>query len=90
MIETRQDAVYIRDLTGVNDTVATAVNITAGVDSSYSATYFPWIQVKDIGSSKIIFVPPSNKKSEWLWGWLIAIVWLLFVIASWLLSLLIK
>ena len=40
--EAHQDCFYIRDLTGVNETVATAANVAAGVDSSCSATYFPW------------------------------------------------
>lgn len=59
MVETRADCLYIRDLAGVDQTVATAVTQTAGLDSSYSCAYFPWIKVKDIGSNKEIFVPPS-------------------------------
>ena len=59
MCETRQDTVYLRDLVGVNDSVATAINTAAGLNSSYSATYYPWIKVKDIGSSKNIYVPPT-------------------------------
>src|SRR3954466_5393149 len=59
MVESRTDCVYIRDLTGVNESVATAVSTAEGVDSSYSATYFPWVKVRDIGSSKDIYVPPS-------------------------------
>lgn len=59
MVEGRGDAIYIRDLTGYNETVATAIDQTAGIDSSYSATYYPWVKVKDIGSNKIILVPPS-------------------------------
>jgi hypothetical protein len=57
--EDRTDAVYIRDLTGVSATVATAVATAAPLDSSYSAVYFPWVKVRDLGSSKDIFVPAS-------------------------------
>ena len=57
--EYRTDCVYLRDLTGVNSTIATAVTTAAGLDSSYSAVYFPWVKVKDLGSSKDILVPPS-------------------------------
>jgi hypothetical protein len=57
--ETRTDAVYIRDLTGVAATVTTAVSTAAPLDSSYSAVYFPWVKVRDLGSSKDIFVPAS-------------------------------
>jgi hypothetical protein len=59
MVEERTDCVYIRDLAGVNESVASAIAQAAGLDSSYSATYFPWVRVKDIGSNRDIFVPPS-------------------------------
>jgi len=59
MAEERTDCVYIRDLAGVNESVATAVDEAAAIDSSYSAIYFPWVKVRDIGSNKDIFVPPS-------------------------------
>lgn len=57
--EERTDAVYIRDLTGVAATVTTAVATAAPLDSSYSAVYFPWVKVRDLGSSKDVFVPAS-------------------------------
>lgn len=59
MVENRTDAVYLRDLTGMEQTVATAVATVAGIDSSYSAAYYPWVQVKDINSNRLMFVPPS-------------------------------
>jgi hypothetical protein len=59
MCEGRTDAVYLRDLTGLNTTVATAVTTAAGLDSSYSAAYYPWIKVKDLNTSKDIYVPPT-------------------------------
>jgi len=59
IVEERTDAVYIRDLTGLNANVATAVSTVAGLDSSYCATYYPWVKVNDLGSSKDILVPPS-------------------------------
>lgn len=57
--EERTDAVYIRDLTGMTATVATAVSTAAPLDSSYSAVYFPWVKVRDLGSPKDVFVPAS-------------------------------
>jgi len=59
LAEERTDCVYIRDLTGINESVATALDEASAIDSSYSATYFPWIKVRDIGSNKDIYVPPS-------------------------------
>lgn len=55
----RADTFYIRDLVGLNASVQTAVNQTAGLDSNYSAVYFPWVRVRDINTNKIISVPPS-------------------------------
>lgn len=59
MVEDRADAVYLTDLTGVNDTVASAINTAAGMDSTYAATYYPWVQVKDVVSGKKVYVPPT-------------------------------
>lgn len=59
MCEDRTDAVYLRDLTGINTTVATAVATAASLDSSYSAAYYPWVKVKDLNTTKDIYVPPT-------------------------------
>jgi hypothetical protein len=59
MVEDRSDAVYVNDLTGVSATVSTAVATAAGLDSTYEATYYPWIQVKDIGTGRKVFMPPT-------------------------------
>lgn len=59
MVEDRTDAVYFSDLTGVSATVATAVATAGGLDSTYEATYYPWIQVKDIGTGRKIYMPPT-------------------------------
>ncbi len=57
--EERTDCVYLRDLTGLNSSVVTAVSTAAGLDSSYSAAYYPWIKVRSLTGSKDIFVPPT-------------------------------
>lgn len=59
MCEGRTDAVYLRDIAGLNSTVVTAVSTAAGLDSSYSAAYYPWVKVKDLNSTKDIFVPAT-------------------------------
>jgi Bacteriophage tail sheath protein len=43
----------------MNESVTTAVDEASSIDSSYAATYFPWVRVRDIGSNKGIYVPPS-------------------------------
>lgn len=57
--EERTDCVYLRDLTTLNASVVTAISTAAGLDSSYSAAYYPWIKVRSVGSSKDIYVPPT-------------------------------
>lgn len=59
MVEYRTDAVYIRDLTGENTSITTAANLANALDSSYCATYYPWVKVRDLNSPKDSFVPPS-------------------------------
>lgn len=59
MVETRADAVYIRDLTGENSSINVAANLALGLDSSYSAVYYPWVKVRELNSPKNSFVPPS-------------------------------
>lgn len=59
MVEERTDCVYIRDLTSADATIVTAISTAAGLDSSYSSVYYPWVKVRDLGSSKDIIVPPS-------------------------------
>jgi phage tail sheath protein FI len=34
---------------------------TADIDSSYSATYFPWIQVRDTQNNVNVFIPPTGE-----------------------------
>lgn len=64
-VEARGDCFYIMDnvvfpksnqSTGLIDA---AVNIAANIDSSYVATYYPWIKILDTNLNKIVSVPPS-------------------------------
>jgi len=59
MAQTRGDNLYIVDLCGLNDTIATAVGNVASLDSSYGATYYPWVKIVDSSTNKIVGVPPS-------------------------------
>ena len=77
--EAHQDCFYIRDLTGVNETVATAANVAAGVDSSCSATYFPWEEYDN-----------KVEQFEWVYGVLAAVVWLTGIMLMWVVSVLVK
>lgn len=59
MVESRTDSIFISDLTGISANVATAVNTAAALDSTYAATYYPWIQAKDINTGKKTYFPPT-------------------------------
>ena len=40
------------------NTVATALR-NRGVDSSYAATFYPWVQIRDEGTGRLLWAPPS-------------------------------
>ena len=65
MVEARGDCFYIMDnvvfpksnqSTGLIDA---AVNVASTIDSSYVATYYPWIKILDTNLNKIVSIPPS-------------------------------
>ena len=66
MIETeRADSLYIMNSPGPVD-VTDSVSLTneldlASIDSNYSATYWPWIQVRDTDNATQIYLPPTGE-----------------------------
>ena len=82
MCEARGDCFYIMDnivFPASNQTVGlidAAVNDVSTIDSSYVATYYPWVKILDTNLNKIVSVPPSvvmpsvyaandNSAAEW-------------------------
>jgi len=59
MVESREDAFFIGDVTAINDSIDLAVEQGAAVDSNYAATYYPWVKVIDANTNKLTSVPPS-------------------------------
>ena len=59
MVEARQDAFYIADLTAVNDTISQVTTQASAVDSNYIGSYYPWVKTVDTNTNKLISVPPS-------------------------------
>jgi len=59
LCESRGDAFYIMDTVGLNATLATATGKAGEIDSSYAATYYPWLRVIDVNTNKLLWVPPS-------------------------------
>jgi hypothetical protein len=59
LCESRGDAFYIMDTTGLNATLATATGKAGEIDSNYAATYYPWLRVIDVNTNRLLWVPPS-------------------------------
>jgi len=59
MCEDRGDCFLVYDNTLKIDTVATAKTNTEARNSSYAATYYPWVQIQDATTGNYRFVPPS-------------------------------
>lgn len=57
--EERGDAFYIQDLTEMNDNISTAISEQEGIDSNYTAVWYPWVKILDTATNKPMFVPPS-------------------------------
>ena len=58
LAETRGDAIAVVDPVGYNDTLSNAVSEADEINSSYAASYWPWVQV-GTATGKNQFVPPS-------------------------------
>ena len=58
----RSDSIYIIAAPNV-DTVDEVVDLmdTIGLDTNYSATYWPWIQVRDSDNSAQLYIPPTGE-----------------------------
>jgi len=59
MVEAREDAFFIGDVTDYNDSISLAVEQGSAVDSNYVGTYYPWVKTIDSRTNKLITVPPS-------------------------------
>jgi hypothetical protein len=66
MIETdRADSLYVMNSPNITGTTATdeivAALDAASIDSNYSATYWPWIQVRDTDNATQLYIPPTGE-----------------------------
>lgn len=59
MVEAREDAFFIGDVTDKDDTIAQAILQGESVDSNYVGTYYPWVKTIDSRTNKLTSVPPS-------------------------------
>jgi hypothetical protein len=56
----RGDAIAIIDLVAYNSQVNAVINQASGFDSSYAATYWPWLQTIDPNTGEAVWVPAST------------------------------
>ena len=63
MVETdRADSLYIIATPNVETADEIAGDLdTIGLDSNYSSTYWPWIQIRDNDNSTQLFIPPTGE-----------------------------
>jgi len=59
MVEDRSDAFYVFDAAGVNASIDSAIASIESIDTSYAATYYPWLRIRDQSRNKQVRVPPS-------------------------------
>jgi uncharacterized protein len=58
--QNRGDAIVIMDLVNYDATVTNVVSTAASQDSSYVASYWPWVQITDPDSGQLVWVPAST------------------------------
>jgi len=58
--QNRGDAVAVIDTTTYGQTLTAAVTQAQSIDSSYGATYWPWVQLRSQETGKLFFCPAST------------------------------
>ena len=59
LVENRQDTFYVMDSNKLTDTLATVASQVTTIDSSYTATYWPWVRITNPANNVPTWVPPS-------------------------------
>jgi len=59
LAEQREDTFYIFDLVSLEDNISTAISEANNIDSSYAASYYPWVKIQDPRNGRPTWVPPS-------------------------------
>tara|TARA_Y100000592_G_scaffold62975_1_gene98235 strand:+ start:3136 stop:4890 length:1755 start_codon:yes stop_codon:yes gene_type:complete len=57
--ENRGDNIIVMDLVGYNSTLINVTQQAASLDTSYVASYWPWLQISDPDSRRLVWVPSS-------------------------------
>jgi hypothetical protein len=59
-IQNRGDAIYIPDMVSYGKTITDVVSNAAGKNTSYAATYWPWVQVLEPNTNQLTWIPAST------------------------------
>jgi hypothetical protein len=59
MVEAREDAFFIGELSDYDDTIDLVTLESQNVDSNYVGSYYPWVKTIDSRTNKLTIVPPS-------------------------------
>ena len=60
LAQSRTDCIAVIDLVPYNSTIGTITGQASGYDSSYAATYWPWLQTVDAGTGQTVWAPAST------------------------------
>ena len=58
--QNRGDNLYVVDMVDYQGTLSEAITQATTRDTSYAATYWPWVRVTDPGTGKQVFIPAST------------------------------
>ena len=56
----RGDAIYIMDLVPYDTAINTVLQNASSLDTSYAATYWPWLQTVDPNTGLLVYIPAST------------------------------
>ena len=56
----RGDAIAVVDMVTYNQTISTVTSQAQSIDSSYAATYWPWVQLRSRETGKLFYCPAST------------------------------
>lgn len=59
LAEDRQDTFYVMDSDVIDANISTVKNTVGGIDSNYTATYYPWVRITNPSKNVPVWVPPS-------------------------------
>ena len=57
---TRGDSIFVMDLVDYNQPINTVTAQASGLDTSYAAAYWPWVQTVDPNTAQLVYVPAST------------------------------